>query len=119
MSPKTLLIFLATSPYSGENADTALHLAGAALAKGHRVRLFASADAVYTGQLGQHPSGVPDMLAGLQGLMARGLQVELCGSCLHLRGLGRELLVEGAAPSSLKGLFAAVREADVFVSLGG
>lgn len=80
MSGKTLLIFLATSPYSGENADTALHLAAAALAKGHRVRLFASADATHIGQLGQRPSGVPDALTGLQDLMARGLNVELCGS---------------------------------------
>ncbi|MBI3979675.1 MAG: DsrE family protein [Chloroflexi bacterium] len=119
MSEKTLVIFLATTPYGHENADTALRLAEAALAKGHRVRLFASGDGVHLAQLGQRPAGLPDALANLARLMGQGLQVELCGSCLRFRGLGRELLVEGAEPSSLKGLFAAVAGADAFVTLGG
>ena len=119
MREKTLVIFLATTPYGNGNAATALRLAEAAVAKGHRVVLFASADAVHLAQVGQHPSGVPDALADLQRLIARGLQVELCGTCLRFRGLGRELLVEGAAPSSLKNLFASVANADAFVSLTG
>ena len=119
MREKTLVIFLATTPYGGENTDTALRLAEAALTKGHRVVLFASADGVHLAQVGQRPSGVPDALAGLQRLVERGLQVELCGTCLRFRGLGRELLVAGAAPSSLKNLFASVANADAFVSLTG
>ena len=113
------MLFLATTPYGSEDADTALRLARAALAKGHRVRLFASADAVHVAQTGQQPTGLPNTPAELQDLMALGLQVELCGSCLRFRGLGRNLLVEGAEPSSLKGLFAAVSEADAFLSFGG
>ena len=118
-SGKTLLIFLGTSPYSSQNADTALRLAEAALAKGHRVRLFASADGVHVAQIGQRPAGVPDPLAGLTRLLTQGLAVELCGSCLRYRGLGRELLTAGAEPSSLKGLFAVVAESDAVLSLCG
>lgn len=119
MTPKTLVIFLAATPHGGESAETALRLAEAALAKGHHVRLFASGDAVHIAQAGQRAAGIPDTPAALRDLMPQGLQVELCGSCLRLRGLGRELIVEGAEPSSLQGLFAAVREADAFVSFTG
>lgn len=119
MSSKTLVIFLATTPYGSQNADTALRLAEAALAKGHRVRLFASADGVHVAQAGQRPVGVPDTLAALHSAISHGLAVELCGSCLRFRGLRRDLLVEGTGPSSLQGLFAAVAEADAFVSFGG
>lgn len=119
MTQKTLVIFLATTPYGNQNTDTALRLAEAALAKGHRVVLFASADGVHLAQVGQHPSGVPNALADLQRLIEGGLQVELCGTCLRLRGLGRELLVAGTTASSLKNLFTSVAAADAFVSLTG
>jgi tRNA 2-thiouridine synthesizing protein D len=119
MTPKALVIFLATTPYGAENASTALRLAAAALAKGHRVTLFASGDGVYLAQIGQHPSGLPDTAADLSRLIEAGLEVQLCGTCLRFRGLGRELLVDGAAPSSLKNLFTAVAGADVFLSLTG
>ena len=119
MNPKTLSIFLGTPPYGHENADTVIRLTEAALAKGHRVRIFASADAVHIAQRDQHPAGLPDALAGLTALIERGAQVELCGSCLRMRGLSSEQLVDGARPSSLKGLFTAVAEADAFLSFGG
>lgn len=115
---RTLTIFLAAPPYAGQDADTALRLAGAALAKGHTVHLFASADGVYIAQAGQHPAGVPDIPAMLASLIEQGLKVELCGSCLRLRGLGSEQLVTGTAPSSLKGLFSAFAASDAALSLG-
>lgn len=115
---RTLTIFLAAPPYSGQDADTALRLAGAALAKGHTVHLFASADAVHIAQAGQHPAGVPDLPAMLASMIEQGLQVELCGSCLRLRGLGAGQLVRGTAPSSLKGLFNAIAASDAVLSLG-
>lgn len=116
--PKTLTIFLASPPYSGQDTDTALRLAEAALARGHAVHLFASADGVHLAQVGQRPAGVPDVPAALARVLAQGLQVELCGSCLRYRGLGRDLLVEGTAPGSLKGLFGAIAASDAVLSLG-
>ncbi len=115
---KTLTLFLASTPYSGQNADTALRLAEAALARGHTVRLFASADGVHLAQDGQRPAGVPDLPTTFATLIERGLQVELCGSCLRFRGLGRDRLVAGAEPSSLKGLFGAIDASDAVLSLG-
>lgn len=115
---KTLTIVLAAPPYSGQDAETALKLARAALAKGHTVQLFASADGVHRAQAGQHPTGVPDLPALLATLIERGLLVELCGSCLRLRGLGVEQLVTGTAPSSLKGLFSGIAASDAVLNLG-
>lgn len=115
---KVLTLFLASTPYSGQNADTALRLAEAALARGHAVHLFASADGVHLAQTGQRPAGVPDLPTALAALIERGLRVELCGSCLRFRGLTRDLLVAGAAPSSLKSLFGAIDASDAVLSLG-
>ncbi len=115
---KTFTLFLASTPYSGQNADTALRLAEAALAKGHTVHLFASADGVHLAQSEQRPAGLPDIPTSFKSLIERGLQVQLCGSCLRFRGLGRDRLVEGAEPSSLKGLFGAIDASDVVLSLG-
>jgi len=118
MSPKTLTIFLSAAPYSGEAAFTAFRLARAALDAGHHVNLFASADGVYGFTLGHRVKGMPDAETGFRVLMERGQRVELCGSCLTIRGLRREQLLPGAAPSSMAGLFRLIRESDVVLTLG-
>ena len=115
---KTLTIFLATTPYGYQHTQTALRLAEAALDRGHRVILFASADGVHNFTAGQRARGVPNAEAEFARLIAKGLRVELCGSCLSFRGVGKEDLVPGAAPSSLKGLSGLLAESDALVSLG-
>jgi tRNA 2-thiouridine synthesizing protein D len=115
---KTFTIFLATTPYGYQNTQTAISLAEAALDRGHRVILFASADGVYNFTAGQRPKGVPDAEQGFTQLLAKGLEVELCGSCLSLRGIGKDDVIPGAKPSSLRTLFALLRESDAVVSLG-
>jgi tRNA 2-thiouridine synthesizing protein D len=114
---RTLTIVLAGTPYGSERAVQALRLARAALEKGHRVNLFATADGTYVALSGQAAKGLPNAGQELERLIERGLHVELCGSCVRFRGLSAERLVAGAPPSSLKGLGAMLREADVVVSL--
>lgn len=116
---KVLTLFLETTPYSGENAHTALQLANAALAKGHRVAIFASGDGVHAFQVNQGARGIPNAGEAFTALLDQGLRVELCGSCLRFRGLGAETVVPGASPSSLEGLFRLVDESDAFLTLGG
>ncbi len=115
---KTLTIFLATTPYGYENTQTAMKLAEAALDKGNQVVLFASADGIHNFTKGQGPQALPNAEEGFSRLIARGLRVELCGSCLKFRGVGRADIIEGAAPSSLKTLFGIVAETDAFLTLG-
>lgn len=115
---KTLMIFLATTPYGYENTQTAMKLAEAALDRGHKVVVFASADGVHNFTKGQGPQALPNAEVGFGRLIEKGLRVELCGTCLKFRGIGREDVVEGAAPSSLKTLFGLVAETDAFLTLG-
>jgi tRNA 2-thiouridine synthesizing protein D len=115
---KTLTLFLATPPYGHENTLTAMRLAQAALAKGHRVNLFASADAVYAFHRLQRVAGLPDHVRGFADLIAAGLHVELCGSCLVLRGMCQDDVVPGSESSSMKRLFGLAEGSDVFVTLG-
>lgn len=115
---KTLTLFLATTPYGYQNTQTAISLAEAALDRGHRVILFASADGVYNFTAGHKPKGVPDAEQGFSRLIAKGLVVELCGSCLSLRGIGKDDVIPGARPSSLRTLFSLLGESDAVLSLG-
>ena len=119
MTQKTLTIFLAAGPYAGEHASTAMRLARAAIATGHRVNIFASADGVYGFTVGHRAKGLPNAETGFGDLVAQGAHVELCGSCLATRGLRRESLLPGAEPSSLERLFRLIRESDVLLTVGG
>ncbi len=56
---KTLTIFLTGTPFGSQAAHTALNLAEAALEKGFRVNLFASADGVYSVMSKQKAAGLP------------------------------------------------------------
>jgi sulfur relay (sulfurtransferase) complex TusBCD TusD component (DsrE family) len=118
MSAKTVTIFLTAAPYAGEAASTAVRLAKAAMEAGHKVNLFASADGVYAFTMGHRVKGMPNAQEGFRVLIEQGQHVELCGSCLTIRGLAREQFLPGARPSSMPGLFRLIRESDVVITLG-
>ena len=117
MSPGTLTIVLAGSPYGTERAALALRLASAALDRGHKVNLFPSADGTYAALSGQVAKGLPDIGEELEALIARGAKVGLCGGCLRYRGLTHDRLIAGVRPSTLSGLGEMLREADVVLNL--
>lgn len=116
--PRALTLFLTGTPFGSQAAHTALNLAEAALAKGYQANLFASVDGVYSASAGQKAVGLPQVGERLPALMEQGLRIDLCGSCLQLRGLRRESRVEGAQASSLKNLFAMMAESRAFVAVG-
>ncbi len=115
---RTLTLFLTTSPYGFENTHTAVQLTRAALAKGYAVNLFASADGVYNFTCGHQAKGVPNAEQEFAALIGQGLHVELCGSCLAIRGIGKGDTLPGAEPSSMKRLFGLMKASDVFITLG-
>lgn len=115
---RTLTLFLTATPFGSQSPATTLNLAQAALAKGYQVNLFLSADGVYGAAAGQKTAGLPPVGERLGELMEKGLRVDLCGSCLQLRGLRRESRIEGAQPSSLKNLFSMISESRAFIALG-
>ncbi|MFN3740537.1 MAG: DsrE family protein [Thermodesulfovibrionales bacterium] len=70
---KEIVVFLSTTPYSYENTHTFFRLADAALRKGHKVRLIASGDGVFSIVKGQ----LPQSLSRLEELVTRGLKVDI------------------------------------------
>ncbi len=70
---KEIVMFLSTTPYSYENTDTIIKIAGRALSKGHNVRLIASGDGVFTIIKGQ----LPQVLSAFEELVSRGLKVDI------------------------------------------
>ena len=75
--PKTLTLFLNTSPYNYENAYTAMKIAEAALDKGLETLLVASTDGVYSFLKGQVGKGLPNAADGFKSLMDKGLKISL------------------------------------------
>jgi sulfur relay (sulfurtransferase) complex TusBCD TusD component (DsrE family) len=73
----TLTLLIKSSPYSGEDALTAMKVAGAALDTGHKVNVVASGDGVYCFLKGQKARGFPNAEEGFSGLIGRGLKVYL------------------------------------------
>jgi len=70
---REIVIFFTTTPYSFENTHTIFKLADAALKKGHKVRLIASGDGVFSIVKGQ----LPKALSKLEDLVSRGLKVDI------------------------------------------
>lgn len=115
--PKTLTLFLFTSPYLSEHSHTAMKLAEAALAKGYQVNLFASADGVYNFTKGHKAKGLPNAEKKFGALIQQGLRVDLCGTCYLFRGIPQDSFVSGAAPSSMQNLFVLANQSEVFLTL--
>ncbi len=102
-APHRILLIVNDQPYGSERPYTALRLAGA-LAKRDDVvlRLFLFGDAVACAVHGQTlPDGHYHLDRMLMPLLRRG-EVACCGTCLDARGLGEQLLVEGAHRSTLE-----------------
>lgn len=75
--PKTITLFLSTSPYSYENTLTSSRIAEAALNKGHTVNLIASADGVYCFLQKQKAKGILNAEEEFSRLVRKGLKVYL------------------------------------------
>jgi len=113
---KLLGIMLFTTPYSSENTATAIKIAKSALNQGHDVRIFAYGDSVHGFTKGQRAAGIPNAETEFQILIDKGLKVELCGTCLNFRGIGNELIIKGAEPSSMRNLCRLIDDCDRFLT---
>lgn len=70
---KEIVMFLSTTPYSFENTHTIFKMAESALKKGHKARLVASGDGVFSIVNGQ----VPQALSKIVDLVGKGLKVDI------------------------------------------
>lgn len=75
--PRTITLYLSTSPYSYENTLTSVRIAESALNKGLIVNLIASADGVYCFLTKQKAKGILNAEEEFSRLVQKGLRVYL------------------------------------------
>jgi sulfur relay (sulfurtransferase) complex TusBCD TusD component (DsrE family) len=75
--PKTITLYVSTSPYSYENTLTSVRIAESALNKGHAVNLIASADGIYCFLTKQKAKGILNAEEEFSRLMQKGLKAYL------------------------------------------
>jgi uncharacterized protein involved in oxidation of intracellular sulfur len=101
-----LLVIVNDQPYGSERPYNALRLAGALVKRDDaEVRIFLMGDAVACALAGQAaPDGWYHQDRMLSAALRRGAQVGCCGTCMDVRALSEQQLVEGARRSTLEEL---------------
>ncbi len=112
---KTLFI-LNDPPYGTERSYNALRLARELLKEGspdRRVLVFLLGDAAAGARAGQKvPQGYYNVADMLGGVLRRGGEVAVCGTCMDARGLAEGDLVDGARRGTMEQLARWTAEAD-------
>ncbi len=74
---KQITVILGSPPYSGQDVDTVLGIAQAAVKKGHKLTIVGSGDGTYGFLKGQRASGAPSAEKGFSDLIEKGVRVDL------------------------------------------
>ena len=114
-----LLIIANDAPYGGEKTWNALRLAGASVTAevGMHVRVFLMGDSVGTAKKGQvTPEGYYNLEKMLTDLVAKGVEVKTCGTCLKSRGISDDDLVASVQRGTMMILADWVKESDRIVT---
>ncbi len=110
-----VLTILNDPPYGTERTYNGLRLAHNLVTKQEDVSMtiFLLADAAATAKTGQRtPNGYYNLERMLKGIVARGGEVLVCGTCMDARGLGDAELLDGCRRSTLDELGQRTAEAD-------
>lgn len=114
-----LTIILNGAPYGDERVWNALRLAGALTSAAIKVKvnIFLLGDSVTTAKKGQRtPEGYYNLEKMLGELIERGVDVVACGTCVNVRGLAEEDLVEGVKVGTMMSLARRVKESQKVLS---
>ena len=114
----SLLLVINRAPYDGTDVVwNALRLAGSAAEAGMMVRLFLMNDGVDLAREGVTPVGAEfDLREMLRKLIAGGVKVRLCQTCLTRCGIGKGKTMAGAQVAGMKDLVAWVRDTEKVLS---
>lgn len=98
-----ILTILNDAPYGSERSYNGLRLARSlSKSEGVEQRIFLMADAVACGVVGQKtPDGYYNIEKMLKSLLAKGVTVGACGTCMDTRGMDETMLIDGAHRSSM------------------
>jgi uncharacterized protein involved in oxidation of intracellular sulfur len=114
-----LLIIANDAPYGGEKTWNALRLAGTSVTTevGMQVRVFLMGDSVGAAKRGQvTPEGYYNLEKMLTDLVAKGVEVKTCGTCLKSRGIADADLVANVQRGTMVVLANWVKESDRVIS---
>lgn len=114
-----LLLILNKNPYDGTDvARNALRLAEATVHEGDSTSIFLLNDSMDLAREGVSPGGYDtDLGKMLSELMAKGVMVKVCKSCLTRCGIARNMpLLSGASESKMSELAALIKESDKVIS---
>ncbi|MGC8939502.1 MAG: DsrE/DsrF/TusD sulfur relay family protein [Candidatus Bathyarchaeia archaeon] len=110
----TISFLFFSGPYQSESSETVVELAKAALAKGHKVRIFCYMDAVNNVMTFQKEvPGVTNMEKQFRELIAKGVDVRLCTLCMLVRGT--KDIIEGATKAGTPDITEMAEESDRFL----
>ncbi|WP_448377853.1 DsrE/DsrF/TusD sulfur relay family protein [Fervidobacterium sp.] len=113
-----IAIQVMVTPYTHEDLDTAIHIAEAALKKGHEVTIFLFADSVLAINKNVKPMRTDrNIPQEMKELAEKGVHIEICGICMDYRGITTDMIIEGSRPSGLPELAKLFAEYDRFISL--
>lgn len=94
---EAITIIINDAPYGTEKPWNALRLGKALVALKQKVNIFLMGDAVGLAKSGQQtPTGYYNLAQMTEELIALGVEVRACGTCVNARGLKQEDLISGA-----------------------
>ncbi len=100
------------------DANVAVKLANAALAKGYKVDMFGYGEGVTAVKKGQNPKRFPNVGNELEEAIKAGVTLSLCETCSAARGFERGEEIPGAKVGSLTNdLFKMISESDRLVTI--
>lgn len=116
--PKTLTIVWRTGSMMAMDANVAVKLARAALAKGYNVHMFGYGEGVTAIKKGQNPKRFPNVGKELEDSIREGVTAAVCETCYAARGFERGEEIPGAKVGSLTNdLFKFVSDSDRMITI--
>lgn len=114
---KTLFV-LNGQPYGTEHSYNGLRLAGSlSKREGEEVKIFLMGDASACAKKGQKvPQGYYNVEVMLKNVSRQKSEVGVCGTCMDVRGIAEEELMEGAKRSTLDELTSWTQWADKVIT---
>jgi len=114
-----LTIIINEGPYGNERSWNALRLALTSKAASIRleVNIFLIGDGVSVAKKGQNsPSGYYNLEKMINDFLAKGGNVQACGTCLKARELNQESIIKGVEVGTMMGLTNWVKESKTTLS---
>jgi len=114
-----ITIGIATRPYGSRNMAFVVNLAKAALNKGHKVKIWCTGDATSVLKNNHHKyKGMFYFEGDLKEILENGGEVVACESCVEMRGVREDDLIEGVPQKTMTWFMEAAVTGDATLMIG-